>query len=145
LFVSHDRYFINRIATKVFELSTDGVTEYLGDYDYYIEKKEEMIEIQKLSEENRRNQTQEPASDIDAKTRYEQEKELKKLERQKKRRIEEIETLIESLEIEIAEKEQQFLHPEIYSDHTKVAELNTEIEKAKAKIETLLEEWSELE
>ncbi|AWI11284.1 multidrug ABC transporter ATP-binding protein [Caldibacillus thermoamylovorans] len=145
LFVSHDRYFINRIATKVFELSTDGVTEYLGDYDYYIEKKEEMMEIQKLSEESEHNQTQEPASDLDAKTRYEQEKELKKLERQKKRRIEEIETLIESLEMEIAEKEQQFLHPEIYSDHTKVAELNKEIEKAKAKIETLLEEWSELE
>ncbi|MFZ2463425.1 MAG: ABC-F family ATP-binding cassette domain-containing protein, partial [Caldibacillus thermoamylovorans] len=124
LFVSHDRYFINRIATKVFELSTDGVTEYLGDYDYYIEKKEEMIEIQKLSEENGRNQTQESASDMDAKTRYEQEKELKKLERQRKRRIEEIETLIESLEMEITEKEQQFLHPEIYSDHTKVAELN---------------------
>lgn len=145
LFVSHDRYFINRIATKVFELSTDGVTEYLGDYDYYIEKKEEMMEIQKLSEDSEHNQTQEPASDLDAKTRYEQEKELKKVERQKKRRIEEIETLIESLEMEIAEKEQQFLHPEIYSDHTKVAELNKEIEKAKAKIETLLEEWSELE
>ncbi|WP_270577665.1 ABC-F family ATP-binding cassette domain-containing protein [Caldibacillus thermoamylovorans] len=145
LFVSHDRYFINRIATKVFELSTDGVTEYLGDYDYYIEKKEEMMEIQKLSEESEHNQTQEPASDLDAKTRYEQEKELKKVERQKKRRIEEIETLIESLEMEIAEKEQQFLHPEIYSDHTKVAELNKEIEKAKSKIETLLEEWSELE
>lgn len=145
LFVSHDRYFINRIATKVFELSTNGVTEYLGDYDYYIEKKEEMMEIQKLSEESEHNQTQEPASDLDAKTRYEQEKELKKVERQKKRRIEEIETLIESLEMEIAEKEQQFLHPEIYSDHTKVAELNKEIEKAKAKIETLLEEWSELE
>lgn len=145
LFVSHDRYFINRIATKVFELSTNGVTEYLGDYDYYIEKKEEMMEIQKLSEESEHNQTQEPASDLDAKTRYEQEKELKKLERQKKRRVEEIETLIESLEMEIAEKEQQFLHPEIYSDHTKVAELNKEIEKAKAKIETLLEEWSELE
>ncbi|MCM3478323.1 ABC-F family ATP-binding cassette domain-containing protein [Caldibacillus thermoamylovorans] len=145
LFVSHDRYFINRIATKVFELSTNGVTEYLGDYDYYIEKKEEMMEIQKLSEESEHNQTQEPASDLDAKTRYEQEKELKKLERQKKRRVEEIETLIESLEMEIAEKEQQFLHPEIYSDHTKVAELNKEIEKAKAKIETLLKEWSELE
>ncbi len=145
LFVSHDRYFINRIATKVFELSTNGVTEYLGDYDYYIEKKEEMMEIQKLSEESEHNQTQEPASDLDAKTRYKQEKELKKLERQKKRRVEEIETLIESLEMEIAEKEQQFLHPEIYSDHTKVAELNKEIEKAKAKIETLLEEWSELE
>ncbi|MED4852142.1 ATP-binding cassette domain-containing protein [Caldifermentibacillus hisashii] len=145
LFVSHDRYFINRIATKVFELSTNGVTEYLGDYDYYIEKKEEMMEIQKLSEESEHNQTQEPASDLDAKTRYEQEKELKKLERLKKRRVEEIETLIESLEMEIAEKEQQFLHPEIYSDHTKVAELNKEIEKAKAKIETLLEEWSELE
>jgi len=145
LFVSHDRYFINRIATKVFELTTDGVTEYLGDYDYYIEKKEEMIEIQKLSEESERNQTQAPASDMDAKTRYEQEKELKKRERQKKRRIEEIETLIETLEKEIAEKEQQFLHPEIYNDHTKAAELNTDIEKAKAKIETLLEEWSELE
>lgn len=145
LFVSHDRYFINRIATKVLELSLDGVTEYLGDYDYYIEKKEEMLEIQKLKKESLANQIQHSTSSQNAKTRYVQEKEQKKLERQRKRRIEEIESKIEQLEEEIAKKEELFLDPEIYTDHTKAAEINAEIEKSKATIESLLEEWSELE
>src|SRR5690606_8864817 len=48
LFVSHDRYFMNRIATKVVELSPDGTTEYLGDYDYYVEKKLETEELAAL-------------------------------------------------------------------------------------------------
>ena len=51
LFVSHDRYFINRIATRVIELSTDGVTPYLGDYDYYVEKKQEMYELAALEQQ----------------------------------------------------------------------------------------------
>ena len=47
LFVSHDRYFINRITTKVIELSGDGSFEYLGDYDYYLEKKQELLKLHK--------------------------------------------------------------------------------------------------
>lgn len=49
LFVSHDRYFINRIATKVVELSGTGSFEYLGDYDYYIEKKQELLELAQMN------------------------------------------------------------------------------------------------
>src|SRR5690625_2041054 len=50
LFVSHDRYFINKIADKVSELEANGITEYLGDYDYYVEKKMEEEERRKLEE-----------------------------------------------------------------------------------------------
>lgn len=148
LFVSHDRYFINRIATKVFELTKDGITEYLGDYDYYVEKKEEMLELKKLTEdENQKNVNKSPkeVEKLDNKSRYELEKELKKRARQRQRRIEEIQNRIETLEEMINEKEQLFINPEIYTDHTKVANLNEEINQAKKEMEDLLEEWAELE
>ena len=143
LFVSHDRYFINRIATKVFELSDSGVTEYLGDYDYYIEKKEELSELEQL--QNNKQASQQETYTNDGKKRYEQEKELKKRERQKQRRIEEIQATIEQLEVNIAEKEKLFIDPNIYTDHEKVAELTAEINEAKSEIEGLLEEWAKLE
>ena len=148
LFVSHDRYFINRIATKVFELTKDGINEYLGDYDYYVEKKEEMLELKKLTEdENQKNVNKSPkeVEKLDNKSRYELEKELKKRARQRQRRIEEIQNRIETLEEMINEKEQLFINPEIYTDHTKVANLNEEINQAKKEMEDLLEEWAELE
>lgn len=146
LFVSHDRYFINRIATKVLELSKGGVTEYLGDYDYYLEKKAELLELKQLKEEKiAASKMNESKFVQDGKKKYEQEKELKKLERQRKRRIEEIQTRIETLELAITELEQLFVEPEIYTDHEKVAELNNEIQTAKLEIESLLEEWSELD
>lgn len=148
LFVSHDRYFINRIATKVFELTKDGITEYLGDYDYYVEKKEEMLELKKLTEdENQKNVNKSPkeVEKLDNKSRYELEKELKKRARQRQRRIEEIQNRIDTLEEMINEKEQLFINPEIYTDHTKVANLNEEINQAKKEMEDLLEEWAELE
>lgn len=148
LFVSHDRYFINRIATKVFELTKDGITEYLVDYDYYVEKKEEMLELKKLTEdENQKNVNKSPkeVEKLDNKSRYELEKELKKRARQRQRRIEEIQNRIDTLEEMINEKEQLFINPEIYTDHTKVANLNEEISQAKKEMEDLLEEWAELE
>lgn len=148
LFVSHDRYFINRIATKVFELTKDGINEYLGDYDYYVEKKEEMLELKKLTEdENQKNVNKSPkeVEKLDNKSRYELEKELKKRARQRQRRIEEIQNRIDTLEEMINEKEQLFINPEIYTDHTKVANLNEEINQAKKEMEDLLEEWAELE
>lgn len=140
LFVSHDRYFINRIATKVFELSNTGITEYLGDYDYYVEKKEELQETL-----NENLQQQENSKPVDKKSNYELEKEAKRKERQRIRRIEEIQNLIEELENEVSEKEQQLIDPDVYTDHVKVAEINEEIQKRKNEIEYLLEEWEQLE
>ncbi|PCD05168.1 multidrug ABC transporter ATP-binding protein [Peribacillus simplex] len=141
LFVSHDRYFINRIATKVIELSKDGNEEFLGDYDYYVEKKQEQAEIQALEQ-------QDQAKTLDAaaeKTNYKIDKEAKKAERQRKRRIEEIEAAMELLETEINEYNDLLCDPNVFQDHEKVMEVQTKLDHAQESLDQLLEEWAELE
>ncbi|WP_428910574.1 ABC-F family ATP-binding cassette domain-containing protein [Niallia sp. Krafla_26] len=137
LFVSHDRYFINRIASKVVELSNTGVTEYLGDYNYYIEKKLEQEELQALE-----SPQQKVTSNAPEKNTYQQDKEAKKLERQRQRRIEQIENRIEELEQAVDKNEQFLCDPEVFQDHVKSLELNEQIEKWKQEIEELMEEWT---
>ena len=95
LFVSHDRYFINRVATHVLELSENGSTLYLGDYDYYVEKKAE-VEMTQAEEASTSNQAKEPSPVNDYQAQKESQKEVRKLMRQ-----------IESLEAEIEELESQ--------------------------------------
>ncbi|MDZ5474444.1 ABC-F family ATP-binding cassette domain-containing protein [Bacillus sp. 31A1R] len=141
LFVSHDRYFINRIATKVVELSTTSATEYLGDYNYYVEKKLEQEELRQLEAATK---TTELSSKQQVKTNYHQDKEMKKLERQRRRRIEELEELIESLEGTIEKNEELLCQEEIFQDHEKVMEINKAIEQAKEDLERFMEEWTEL-
>ncbi|MCY9137912.1 ATP-binding cassette domain-containing protein [Peribacillus frigoritolerans] len=141
LFVSHDRYFINRIATKVIELSKDGNEEFLGDYDYYLEKKQEQAEIRALEQ-------QDQAKTLDAaveKTNYKIDKEAKKAERQRKRRIEEIEAAMELLETEINEYNDLLCDPNVFQDHEKVMEVQTKLDHAQESLDQLLEEWAELE
>ncbi len=141
LFVSHDRYFINRIATKVIELSKDGNEEFLGDYDYYLEKKQEQAEIQALEQ-------QDQAKTLDTaveKTNYKIDKEAKKAERQRKRRIEEIETAMELLETEINEYNDLLCDPNVFQDHEKVMEVQAKLDNAQESLDQLLEEWAELE
>lgn len=142
IFVSHDRYFINRIATKVLELSRHGSVEFLGDYDYYLEKKLEQEELKALENATlNKKQTQSEATERNS---YHQDKESKKLERQRKRKLEEIELRIEELEASIQEYEEKLCEPEIFQDHEKVLEINLKNEKAKAELEQLMEEWAEL-
>lgn len=141
LFVSHDRYFINRIATKVFELSTEGLTEYLGDYDYYLEKKEEMDELAKLESQDNKSINKVV---VQEKTSYEQEKEVKKQERQRKRRIEEIELEISTLEETMEANEKLLCDPEVYQNHEEVQRINEENEKCSTRLEALMEEWETL-
>lgn len=139
LFVSHDRYFINRIATKIIELSEDKATEYLGDYDYYVEKKLELIELQELEQ-----QKQASHFEKQEKTSYQQDKEAKKLERQRKRRLDEIEGQIEKLENLISQNDELLCQPEVFQDHERVLLINKETEQTKVELENLLEEWTEL-
>jgi ATP-binding cassette, subfamily F, member 3 len=142
LFVSHDRYFINRIATKVLELSRQGSTEFLGDYDYYLEKKLEQEELAALAlAASVKKSAQAEAAE---KNSYQQDKESKKQERQRKRKLEEMEQRIEELEEQIQEFEQQLCAPEIFQNHEKVMEINLNSEKAKSELEQLMEEWAEL-
>ncbi len=139
LFVSHDRYFINRITTKVIELSSGGATEYLGDYDYYVEKKQEQEELYAF-DQNDFPQSAQPVKQ--EKNNYQLDKEAKKLERQRKRRMEEIEMLIEELEKQIEEYDQLLCDPEVYQDHEKVMEITQKNDEAKSKLEDLMEEWT---
>jgi ATP-binding cassette, subfamily F, member 3 len=142
IFVSHDRYFINRIATKVLELGRNGSTEYLGDYDYYLEKKLEEEELRALESANViKKQT---PSEVQEKNSYHQDKESKKLERQRKRKLEEIELRIEELEALIQDNDEKLCEPEIFQDHEKVLEINLKNEKAKSELEQLMDEWAEL-
>ena len=139
LFVSHDRYFINRIASKVIELNVEGVTDYLGDYDYYVEKKLEQEELKALQQNEQQSAIQSNPSE---KTSYQQDKEAKKLERQRQRRIEQIENQIEELEQAVDENEQLLCDPEVFQDHVKSLEINEENEKYKQELEQLMEEWT---
>ncbi|AGK51980.1 ABC-F family ATP-binding cassette domain-containing protein [Bacillus sp. 1NLA3E] len=141
LFVSHDRYFINRIVTKVIELGKNGAVEYLGDYDYYVEKKLEQVELKALENTPKVGTT---LAGTPVKNTYQQDKETKKLERQRQRRMEEIEASVEKLETLISTNEQLLCDPEIYQNHEKVLELNGQNEAAHSTLEELMEEWAEL-
>jgi ATP-binding cassette subfamily F protein 3 len=141
LFVSHDRYFINRIATKVIELSNIGTTEYLGNYDYYIEKKKELeeIEAEKLAA---LSPVQEAIEKKQKNTQID--KEAKKKERKLRRRIEEIEGSLNEFDCQIKKIEEQLCDPKIFQDHERVMVLQTELDTLKEQHEEVELEWLEL-
>jgi ATP-binding cassette, subfamily F, member 3 len=141
LFVSHDRYFINRIATKVIELSKDGSEEFLGDYDYFLEKKQEQAELRDLEEKEKKSHV---GTTVD-KSNFKIDKETKKLERQRKRRLDEIEFTMEQLENDIQNYNDVLCDPEVFQNHEKVLEVQQKLDKAQEDLDMLLEEWAELE
>jgi len=143
LFVSHDRYFLNKIASRVLELSPTGVTSYLGNYDYFVEKKQELAELaaEQMAQPNKKT----GAAPVQAeKSSYELDKEAKRRERQRQRRLEEIEETIQKRENDISRWEEELCHPEIYSDHLLAKERNDQIQAAKEELELLYDEWSQL-
>jgi ATP-binding cassette, subfamily F, member 3 len=143
LFVSHDRYFINRIATKVLELSKNGSTEYLGDYNYYMEKLREQEELAALEQAEKGQPAS--TSSTQQKQSHKIDKEAKKLERQRKRRVEDIEAQMEILEGIIEEQEELLCDPDIFQDHERVQDINNKLNASKEELDVLLEEWTELE
>ncbi|MFE6140001.1 ABC-F family ATP-binding cassette domain-containing protein [Bacillus sp. NPDC057893] len=145
LFVSHDRYFINRVTTTVVELSTEGAQEYLGDYDYYMDKKNEMIERAAFEQqEQQENQAPVQKTVAQEKLNYLEEKERKQLERQRTRKIEELEQNIVGLEDEIATLEDQLCLPEIYADYEKASEITTKKQTLQEQLEACMAEWEKL-
>ncbi|RSK08271.1 putative ABC transporter ATP-binding protein YjjK [Streptococcus oralis] len=136
LFVSHDRYFINRVATHVLELSENGSTLYLGDYDYYVDKKAEM-EVSQTEEVSTSNQAKEASSVNDYQAQKESQKEARKLMRQ----IESLEAEIEELETQSQAISEQMLET---NDAEKLMELQAELDKISHRQEEAMLEWEEL-
>ncbi|MHL55763.1 ABC transporter ATP-binding protein [Listeria monocytogenes] len=145
LFVSHDRYFINRIASKIVELAPEKATVFLGDYDYYQEKLAEEKELARLDAEDRRKKGEQVEATASVrKLNYQEEKEQQKLLRQRKRKIEEIEKSMEETDEKIAELELQLTNPEVFQDHEKALEITQELDAVKADGEKLMEEWEQI-
>lgn len=140
LFVSHDRYFINRIATKVIELSETGSKLYLGDYDYYLEKKREEAELKALLEQENQPVVEQVTA---GKQSFQQSKEQQKQIRSLKRKVEQLEEEMETIESTIHTLENQMAQPEVLSNHEQLLALSTELEQAKQKQETILQQWEE--
>jgi ATP-binding cassette, subfamily F, member 3 len=146
LFVSHDRYFLNKISTRVLEMTPSGVVSYLGNYDYYLEKKQELEENESSAPAAQSTGTFAADSDkATNKEKFQQDKEQKKLERQQKRRVEELENQIEEMESRIEEIEAELCKPEVFQDHEQVLLLNQQLEETSASLEACLEEWTELQ
>ncbi|HAA2290133.1 TPA_asm: multidrug ABC transporter ATP-binding protein [Listeria monocytogenes] len=145
LFVSHDRYFINRIASKIVELAPEKATVFLGDYDYYQEKLAEEKELARLDAEDRRKKGEQVEATASVrKLNYQEEKEQQKLLRQRKRKLEEIEKSMEETDEKIAELELQLTNPEVFQDHEKSLEITQELDAVKADGEKLMEEWEQI-
>ena len=136
LFVSHDRYFINRVATHVLELSENGSTLYLGDYDYYVDKKAE-VEMIQTEEASMSNQAKEASPANDYQAQKESQKEVRKLMRQ----IESLEVEIEELESQSQAISEQMLET---NDAEKLMEFQTELDKISHRQEEAMLEWEEL-
>ena len=141
-FVSHDRFFINKVATAILEIEETGSTLYLGDYDYYLEKKQEKEEIAALQEaKDAPLATAQPMTE--AKASYHASKEEQRQIRTLTRRIEQLETEMHDIETALEQVHEAMTLEENYSDPDKSAALSTEEGALLERQETLLAEWEE--
>lgn len=139
VFVSHDRYFINRIATKVIDINAECAVEYLGDYDYFVEKKQELDEINA-----EKAQIIEQKSIVPTTTR-DSNREEKRQERRLTRAIAELEKEIESLDEEIVQHQTELSNPDYADDHVKLMEIQAEIDKRQDNHDEKANRWLELQ
>ena len=137
LFVSHDRYFINRVATQVLELSEEGSTLYLGDYDYYLEKKAELEALAAAQAEAEPASSTEEVTSNDYHLQKQNQKELRKITR----RIEQLEAEMEELDQKIQDITET-MHST--NDAADLVQLQSELDQLTAQQEAVMEEWAEL-
>lgn len=139
VFVSHDRYFINKIANKVLDITGDDYSIYLGNYDYYLEKREQELIAKKLKEEKTDEVREKVANDYAL--GKEEKKRIRKLERTREELLEKI----ESLEEKVSLVNNELTKEEVYTDAIKVQEYNEELRSLNQEIEDLNNTWLEIE
>lgn len=130
--ISHDRYFLNRVTDKILELTEEGIKEYLGNYNYYLEKKNEVLYVE--DEEDGKTKTQ---IRLDKK----KEKEILKEERSKRKEISSLEEKIADAETKLEEVDEELCDPELYSDPDKIVTLTKKREDIQLLLDKLYEEW----
>ena len=146
IFVSHDRYFINQLANKVFDLNHEGGQMYLGDYQYYIEKTEEAAAIKAQEELNNSSPKTKDNNDTTiSSSSYSTQKQQKSQQRKIERQIEQCEAKIEEFETHISYIETQLTQPEVFNDPIKAAELAEKKNNTEQKLEKVMLEWEELQ
>ena len=155
LIVSHDRYFLNRVPTRIMELTETGLVNYLGKYDYYLEKKQQLIEsanqyvasLAKAGQPGREDfasgDDAQPAMSAAEERRLKKEKEAE--ERRLRRRRESLEAEIERLEAEIESIQEQLQQPEVMTDRAKLTELSDKLAEDRQALDASYEQWLELQ
>lgn len=137
LVVSHDRYFLNKVANKIYDMSKDGISPYLGNYDYYLQKKAEL-------EEN-----EDDVSASKTKTQIiaekKKEREIIRGRQQREKGIKKIEEQIEMHENEISVLEDKLCQPSTYDDKFLIIELNEKLNIQKIELEELYNQWAEIQ
>ena len=134
LAISHDRYFINKLANRVLYLTENGLKNYLGGYDYYLEKRKDAPEQMQGAEKKTSS----------GKDDYQLQKQRVAQERKRQNRLKKLEEEIEAAEEEIAALSEQLMDPECAADYVKAAELTETIQTKEASLALLYEEWEEL-
>lgn len=141
IFVSHDRYFINQLANKVFDMQPDGGTVYAGNYQYYLDKTEEKAAIAAKNEAQQAAQISTEENTNSYENQKAQRRELRQLERQ----IENCEAEIEKFEQQIETIDHQLTQPEVFNDPEKAAQLAEEKDTIEHQLEQVMETWEELQ
>lgn len=141
IFVSHDRYFINQLANKVFDMNQDGSTMYAGDYQYYLDKTEEQAAIlAKVEAEKEKVKVDDVTNHS-----YADQKAQRREQRQLERQIEQCESNIETFEQRIEAIDTELTQPEVFNDPKKASELADEKSSIEQQLEQVMTEWEELQ
>ncbi|WP_339276608.1 ABC-F family ATP-binding cassette domain-containing protein [Paenibacillus sp. FSL W8-0426] len=154
LFISHDRYFLNKMAERIVELHPNGTEHYLGNYDDYVEKKQELEDIAREAAEAQsaqasarkasRPESRAAVSEDSGAASFEAGKQAKREERNRQRKQEALEKQITELETEIAGLEAEMALPEVYQDYMKLQELQARTDDLKTQLAEAYEEWEAL-
>ena len=142
LYVSHDRYFINQTATRIMDLTNQAIVNYIGDYDYYLEKKEEMTRIYAPVQETAAQEVKENVSET--KLTWQQQKEEQALKRKRENELKKVEARIEELETRDKEIDETMVLPDICTNVAECTKLSREKAAIAEELEGLYEKWEEL-
>ena len=142
LYVSHDRYFINQTATRIMDLTNQAIVNYIGDYDYYLEKKDEMTQIYAPAQEAAAQEVKETISET--KLTWQQQKEEQALKRKRENELKKVEARIEELETRDKEIDETMVLPDVCTNVAECTKLSREKAAIAEELEGLYERWEEL-